>query len=498
MMHLKNYGALCRARSYSLWPPGLVAVLGLLLSLSSCREGEFREGKFPETRISYEVINLSGDDRLNTTVQLNWYGSDADGYVTGFELSLDKQNWDFTTKQDSLFTFDIPPGQDSADIDFYVRAIDNDGHVDPSPAYLQIPILNSPPEARFLNDRGPGDTAFIAATFSWLARDPDGNESVQQVEIKANQGPWTPIKRGNPLITLVPDTSVNQGPASARLYYGTDLGSWENLSGLEVGDSNRLYIRAVDIAGKTSPVDTSDRFHLRGKTSGVSTLWVSGHSSSITAEYRSLLQNAGLNVELFNLGADQGAGIPKYTDPTIQLIFAQYQRAFLNLSSTSFTNPVTGQSRTLLATLAPVIQRFTDRGGQYFLSTSFPKSADISEITGVYPLQALSLSSQSGSQARITTDSALVPLQSGSFPELRPDNVEFGVVPIQKSSDAQAFYRAELTKFRGWNGPTDVVATVRRPGNQLTEVFFAQELHRYTRNTGAVSQLIGDIFQNEF
>lgn len=472
--------------------------MGLLVILSSCRQGEFREGEFPETQISYEVINLNGDDRLNTTVQLNWYGTDADGYVTGFELSLDRQNWDYTTEQDSVFTFDIPPGQDSTDIDFYVRAIDNDGHVDPSPAYLQIPLLNSPPEARFLNDRGPGDTAFIAATFSWLATDPDGRETVQQVEIKANQGPWTPIQRGNPLISLLPDTSVNQGAATARLYYGTDLDTWDNISGLEVSDSNRLYIRAVDIAGKISPVDTSDRFYLRGKTPGQSTLWVSGHSSSITAEYAAILQSAGLSADLLNLGADQGARIPKYTDPTLQLIFAQYQRAFLNLSSTSYTNPVTGQSRTLLATLAPVVQRFTDRGGQYFLTTSFPKSADLSEVTGVYPLQDLSLSSQPGSQARITTDSALVPLQSGSYPALQPENVEFGVVPIQKSSDAQAFYRAQLTEFRGWNGPTDVVATVRRPGNQLTEVFFAQELHRFTSTAGAVPQLIGDIFQNEF
>lgn len=482
------------ARKY-FWPTALL----LLSLLSGCREGEIRPGRAPETRMSYDTINLRGDNRLNTKVKLSWYGTDEDGYVAGFEISLDGQNWDFTSRQDSTFTFDIPAGNDSVDIDLHVRAVDNTGLKDPSPAYLQVPLRNSAPEAFFIDKRGPNDTAFIAATFFWNAQDPDGNSSLAQVEIRANEGPWTTIQLGEPLLSLVPVSETASGPIDADIYYGTNTSpSGTLLKGLRINDTNRLQIRAIDIAGKASKIDTSPVFFYRGKTPGVDMLWVNGHNNSIRSEYRGFLDGASLGYDLYDLGGDQGAHIPAYFDPTVQLIFKQYQTAFLNLSTTSYSNPVSGTSSTLLDFLAPVVQRFTDGGGKYFLTTSFSKDADVTNATGVYPFSGLALSSQPGSQARITTDSALVPVNNSSYPELVPKNVEFGIVPIEASSDAQQFYRAQLTRFRGWNGSTDLMATVRRPNNQLTEVFFAQELHRYDQFPSRVEQLIGDIFKNEF
>lgn len=144
----------------------LLGALMLVLA-SACRKGEISRDGAPDTFISYEAINLTGQNRLNSSVRLTWYGTDADGYITGYELSLDNQNWSFTTTQDSVFLFDIPPGADSADISFFVRAIDNDGNTDETPAFLNVPLINTPPDAAFLDDRGPSDTAFIAATFFW-------------------------------------------------------------------------------------------------------------------------------------------------------------------------------------------------------------------------------------------------------------------------------------------------------------------------------------------
>lgn len=475
-----------------------LSLMLLLAAFSGCRKGDLQGSQPPETKISFDEINLSGDDRLNSSVRLSWYGSDVDGFIEGYEISLDQVNWTFTTTTDSLFTFDIPPGQDSVDIDFYVRAIDNEGLTDPSPAYLQVPLINSPPTAAFIDERGPNDTAFIASTFFWTAGDPDGDNTVEEVQIKINQGPWVTIDQNQNLITFLPDTSIQSGPAEAQIYYGTSTApSSQSINGLVVNDTNRVYIRSVDIAQAVSKIDTSAPFYFRPKTSGVKTLWLSGHTELITAEYRSYLDAVSVNYDLYDLGAQQGARLPKYFDPTVQLIFAQYRQAFLNLSLTSYTNSVTGQSNTLLGFLAPVIQRFTDQGGKYFITTVFEKTSDLSEIREVYPVADLSLSTQPGSQARIPSDSALVAL-SGNYPDLQPVNVEFGIVPIVKSSDAQNFYRAELQKFRGWNGPSDIVGVTRRPNNQLTQVFFALELHRYDKDPTKVQQLIGDIFNNEF
>ena len=118
--------------------PSFLVLLSLLLG-TACRKGELNRNGLPETKISFEAINLSGDNRLNSSVQLSWFGTDPDGYVEAYEWSIDGNQWNYTQKQDSIFTFDIPVGQDSVDIDFYVRSIDNDGNLDPSPAYLKVP-----------------------------------------------------------------------------------------------------------------------------------------------------------------------------------------------------------------------------------------------------------------------------------------------------------------------------------------------------------------------
>ena len=86
---------------------------------------------------------------------------------------------------------------------------------------------------------------------------------------------------------------------------------------------------------------------------------------------------------------------------------------------------------------------------------------------------------------------------SGNY-DGKSTNVEFGVVPMIPSADAQDFYRAQLTKIRGWNGSSDLVAAVRRRNNKISQVFFCMELHRFDRNAGDVDQLIGEIFTNEF
>lgn len=478
--------------------PSFLLFLTFLAGVS-CRKGELNRNGLPETKISFEAINLSGENRLNSSVQLSWFGTDPDGYVEAYEWSIDGNQWNYTLKQDSIFTFDIPAGQDSVDIDFYVRSIDNDGNLDPTPAYLKVPLINTPPVVSFFNDRGPNDTAFIAATFFWDASDPDGNNTLQRIEMKFNDGDWIEVDRGQNLISFLADTNVQNGSANADIYYGSSTAPAPyQINGLRVNDTNRLYLRAFDIADAVSEVDTSDVFYFRPKTSGIQTLWISGHSESITAQYRGFLDANSINYDLLNWGAQQGAFLPKYFDPTVQLIFAQYQKAFLNLSATNFRNAVTGDEKPLLDYLAPVIARFTDRGGKYFITTTLTNTQDLSEVRSIYPIDDKILSTVPGSQARIVSDSALVPLLGGNYPSLNPNNVEFGVVPMVASADAQDFYRAQITAFRGWNGSSDVVAAVRRRNNQISQVFFCLELHKFDKNSGSVAQLIGDIFNNEF
>jgi len=67
---------------------------------------------------------IEGDD-----VRFVWSGSDIDGRVSGFELSFDGGPWE-PTDLESVTVFGVPQG----DHIFRVRAVDDDGDVDPDPA----------------------------------------------------------------------------------------------------------------------------------------------------------------------------------------------------------------------------------------------------------------------------------------------------------------------------------------------------------------------------
>ena len=484
-------------RSKSFWQT--LPLLPLIAILHSCIRGEENAGQFPETKISIDEINLSGDDRLNSTVSLSWFGTDPDGIVEGYEISFDNSLWDYTEKQDSTFTFSLPPGSDTADIDFYVRAVDNDDNRDPTPDFLRIPLKNTPPTTSFNKERGPKDTALSVATFFWNANDIDGANTIQSIEIKANKGNWTPINRDQSLISIKLDTSAQSGSSQASIFYGTqDEAEPITLDGLLPNDTNKIFIRATDIAGAVSEMDTSDTFFLRNKTPGARTLWISGHTPSITNDYRTILDNIGLKYDLLDYGAaTDGSNLPAYWDPTLKLISRNYDVIFLNTESTTYQNDITGDITTILNYVAPIIQEFTTNGGKYLVTTKLEKEEDISRLIGPYPLDSLVVSG-GNSQARIVPDSALVPLDNNpGLTEVSPEFLQRDIVPIVPSSDAQAYYRAQLTKLNGWRG-SDIIASARKPGNVLTQVFFAQELHNFDKDPQALEQLFEEILINEF
>lgn len=472
-------------------------VLILLGMLSSCEKGALTSNQPPDTRISIKEINLTGDQRLNSTVRLNWFGTDPDGYVDRFEISLDNQNWSITQKRDSLFIFDIPAGQDTADIDFYVRSIDNNNLRDPSPAYLSVPLKNTPPEISFKNDLGPNDTVLLVSTFNWDVTDKDGDLTVTKVEVRVNDGAWYELSLVQRLISFVLDPTATAGPATSDLYNGTDRSPAQTgIDGFLAEGVNTLYLRATDIAGGESEVDTSASFYLQAKGPNSDILWVSGQSQVITSKYQAILDAINAPYDLVNYGSDISGGteLPKYWDPTFALLAANYPKIFINSGQETFINLVNGQIKTILEFMGPVMVEYTINGGKSFITTSFKKEQSLNELTGAYPID--SLITPSG-QARILPDSALAPLLSGNYPLVSPLNVQSGVVPISVTSDADEFYRAKLLKLQGWDG-SDVVAAVRRPNNIWRQVFFALELHNYDKDLQNLEDLFEEILINEF
>lgn len=458
--------------------------------VAACDKGSLKPNQAPDTKIAISSINLQGENRLNSVIKLNWFGTDIDGYVMGYELSFDAQTWYYTTAVDSTFRFAIPAGSDTVDIDFYVRAIDDKGVIDPTPAYLRIPMKNSVPTARFDADNEPLPTVISVATYRWFAEDADGNSTIVEAEMRWNDGDWYPIDPNQALIAFVADTSTN---GEAKVYYGNAAQPLQDpINGIKLNMSNTLYLRVRDIAGAYSAVDTSKSVVINAPTSQF--LVISGQPTSVSQVYQPILSNLGLSYDFLDYGENGGANQPKFWSPTFRLLLKQYNMAFIYADASLYTNVVTGQNAMLLTYMGQGVQEFTDDGGKIFITTQFASTSDMSAVRGIYPIEDLVLSS---GQARVSNDSALVPVVSGTYPSVQPQNILIGVIPIEKSADAENFYRAQLTKLSGWTGD-NLVGVRRKHQGKVNHVFFGVGLYQFTKNPTNLQLLFEEILLNDF
>jgi len=182
---------------------------------------------------SFIFIQSVGNDTLNpqrSVQMIHWDGRDPDGFVKGYYYTWQDDpvdaDWTYTTEQSQLFALEII-GADTQ-YTFQVKAVDNLGLADPTPAMQLFPIINSAPEIEWsVNSRIP-DTTFTVASFSWQAADPDGDLTIAHFEYALDEpADWHKIPGFSRTVTINAD------------------------SGLTAGD-HVFYIRAVDIAGATS------------------------------------------------------------------------------------------------------------------------------------------------------------------------------------------------------------------------------------------------------
>ncbi|MBS1272445.1 MAG: hypothetical protein MAGBODY4_01590 [Candidatus Marinimicrobia bacterium] len=151
-----------------------------------------------------------------------WWGDDPDGEVVAYQY---KWNFEDTWTTDSTEhdTFYLPIRTAFDQFEFQVRAIDNAGAMDASPARLTFPVFNSPPVVEFVLNSNPSGnpedttTTFPTRSFFWSAIDPDGNETIVSVDYYLAEG-------------TIADTSL------------PDTLTWNTLN----GDEDRVTMRDID------------------------------------------------------------------------------------------------------------------------------------------------------------------------------------------------------------------------------------------------------------
>lgn len=229
------------------WVLGGIAIMVMIfLSCAEDITGQRNQNIPPETTVFVQADTLNLTQSVQT---IYWDGQDPDGFVVKF-LYTWKENpgsadWDTTTNRTETFPLKIA-GADTS-YRFQVKAVDNDGAEDPTPAVQVFPIKNTPPTIRWTTLSAVPDTTFTVASFVWSASDLDGDSTILEFEYSLdNTQNWKSISGARRQLILNAD------------------------SGLTAGD-HAFYIRAVDVADARSPIirmpeDTTKFWYVKNPT----------------------------------------------------------------------------------------------------------------------------------------------------------------------------------------------------------------------------------------
>lgn len=383
----------------------LFALLGTALLLAACDSditGTPFDNQQPDTELSVRdtslLDNLGEDDRLTSTVSVSWIGSDADGYVAAFDVRFynvaenpgPETGWTRTTRNDSLVLLPIPRGERIADVVFEVRAIDNEGAVDPTPARTAFPIQNAPPTIRLNTFETPPDTTYTVVSFAWTADDPEGLANLDRIEISLNDTlNFTALPADAEFVTLVAQTTGEEAPGTdveARVFLGRSFQSTEiRVPGFQLDADNTFYVRSVD---QTDTTSVREEYAWYAKLPQGDILFVNDYrtnnSPNIQAAHLGLLREylpADTGIEVWDLSnprvtgntgnAPRSDALPPTADPTLTQTLLLFDHIYW-VSSNSTVSP----SRDNLPFAAGAINEFFEGGGTMMIHSLIAPPSD--------------------------------------------------------------------------------------------------------------------------
>ncbi len=244
----------------------------LLVGLNSCKkefEGDRMATQMPETFVVVDSVMRDPNNFLITTVQAFWWGSAPKGYVTGYEISTDgMQTWNYTSEQKGTFLLTLPDGVKKGEVPIFVRAIDNLGNKDQTPAQMVFPIENSAPRASIDFSNPLPDLSFPVIRFNWVSSDIDGLFDIDHYDIVWNDISDTTTYfsvPGSMLDLRINDTTAGVSVRIESQRSGNNYSSTCNvfqstkttpltgtMGGLKFDTINYIYVRVVDKTGNVS------------------------------------------------------------------------------------------------------------------------------------------------------------------------------------------------------------------------------------------------------
>jgi hypothetical protein len=466
-------------------PAGLLLIT--LVLLNACKTsftGELKPNEPPESYCVVDTIIRAGDDRLNSQVQLYWWGNDGDGFISGYEFTFESvitpaTQWSFTTRQDSTFLLATPPGSDTADFDFYLRAVDNAGERDATPVHLVIPVKNSKPSVAFVYAENFPARSFPVVRFYWQGNDPDGEENLRRFELCWNDT-TLPVYPLDFSVTSAIFAGINlQSNLSDCEVFANNNPAAESalMSGLRLNDTNVLFIRAVDKAEAVSAFAPSLPVYIKQPVSEL--LLVDGYSSNgsaIESFYTEQLTAVGFPVVDTLQIFEKQNGV--YTQQSADQL-TQSKVFSLFKTIVWFTNDASGS----LSIGQRTLNEFFDEGGKLlmsvYVSSLFDEQSGFLDFT---PIQSFVVPDDT---TLILTDTSAVTSLQQEFPDLLSTAFVGVVRPFVPVVGAAVLYDAQLIAkdnnnllLSDWQGISSVMA--KKPGSNGETNFIIStiELHK--------------------
>jgi hypothetical protein len=343
----------------------LLLLIGLGWGCKKEYSGMPAENEPPETFMVADTIVRFGDDRFKSVIDVRWWGDDPDGYVAGYEFSFDGVLWQLTRSQDTSFTLNIPGNADTADFRIYVRAIDNLGEKDPTPASLVYPVKNSPPEVEFVISARTPQRSFPAVKYFWKGTDPDGDASIDRYELIWNDTSAVPLKMSAAYTEAAFVAEVLTGTTACLVYPANNADPLpDKIPGLVMDRDNILYIRSVDAVGASSQWVAAPQVYIRQPKSDV--LFINGQQSAFNRAniQHFYLSKVGLvlnrHFDTLQAGPSGGGMTDLSVDPVTQdRVFSFFKKIFVYSENSEFILSFFQRSST----------RFFTGGGKLMLIT---------------------------------------------------------------------------------------------------------------------------------
>ena len=302
----------------------------------------------PET---YIAIADSVRNPVVYVQRICWWGEDLDGEVVGYEYrcTLDTsetgcgvtEDWVATTEKSMVFNFPVTRGVAIHKVE--VRAVDDQGAKDPTPASVTLPLFNSPPSVEFLERGSLPDTTYPAIRLKWRGSDPEGNQTIAGYMLR--------LDGSNRLIPFgAKDTTGCLGFEDFEGRYG----------------QRTVYLYAIDTGCDTSKPTTYTWYvrEPRGRVLLVDNLPKAYGGYKLTdAFYRSAVESVFSEYSILDIERFGGAA---YTY-AFERLFDMFD--IVIWYNDPWYDPTLGRETIYLSEAVPTIVEYVSRGGKFLLAS---------------------------------------------------------------------------------------------------------------------------------